>query len=41
MLVLASFKTETLPIPEDIGVTPAGMNDGKEYETISYDNQVS
>lgn len=39
--ILASYTKGSLPIPEYVGLTHAGMNDGKAYESIRYDDQVS
>lgn len=38
--VLASYQIGSMPIPESIGLTHAGMNDGKAYELICHDPKV-
>ena len=38
--ILASYKVGSMPVPEYIGLTHAGMNDGKAYEPLCYDQQV-
>ena len=39
--LMASYTKGALPIPEYIGLTHAGMNDGKAYEQIILDGQVN
>lgn len=39
--IVATSTKASLPVPEYIGLTHAGMNDGKAYEPICYDAQVS
>lgn len=38
--ILASYQIGSMPVPEYIGLTHAGMNDGKAYEPLCYDQQV-
>ena len=38
--ILASYQVGSMPIPEYIGLTNAGMNDGKAYESLCNDPQV-
>ncbi|WP_119345007.1 transposase [Facilibium subflavum] len=38
--ILASYQVGCMPIPESIGLTHAGMNDGKAYELLCNDPKV-
>lgn len=38
--ILASYKVGSMPVPEYVGLTHAGMNDGKAYEPLCNDQKV-
>ena len=38
--IMASYEIGNMPIPEIVGITHAGMNDGKAYEQICYREEV-